>query len=252
MKVANRRVIGTLYLANKNKHGGWQDEVYCKLDWEASWGLAGKPVTYSGVGECDTDGVAGTTAGEQIGLGSLSAAEHGTAGNSGKAQFGPVADRSEDERPSRLGADADDVDSSAGKKRIAGSAVDVQRSKIAGGVFVSAVDGVVLGGSIGGLAVVGTATRGAFATLGAGLAALGESVVAQWRARMARARAFVSLFVACIGGAGQRRNGDLGDDGGVRRSKASPGQSKYRVRPEGRKERQVDRSIAATGRNREE
>ena len=126
MKVANHRIIGTLYLANKNKPGGWQDEVYCKLDQEASWALAGKPATHSSVGKCDTGGIARTTAREQHGLGSLSAAEHRASGNSGQAHLGPVADRSGDEHPSWLGADAVDVDSGAGTKRVAGYVVDVR------------------------------------------------------------------------------------------------------------------------------
>ena len=77
----------------------------------------------------------------------------------------------------------------------------------------------MVGGRIAGLALVGSATRDALAALGAGLAALGQFVVAQWRGCLARSGAFGSLFVACF--CGQRWNGKLGVDSGLCCSKGS-------------------------------
>jgi hypothetical protein len=36
MRVASRRVVGTLYLGVQTKHGGWPNAVYRKLDREAN------------------------------------------------------------------------------------------------------------------------------------------------------------------------------------------------------------------------
>ena len=197
MEVASLCVVGTLYLGGETKHGGWQDAVYRKLDLGANWMLAGESIAHSGVSECDAGGPAGVPAGEQTGLGNLCTAVHRSAKGPGTAKPGSVASRTGGEHPSWLGANAVHLGACAGAERAASCALDVQQPKTARRVFASALDGVVVGGNISGLAPAGAATRGQIGALGARLAALGKPAVAQRRGDVARAGAFGSFFMGC-------------------------------------------------------